>query len=79
MTMSDSDKIIYSINIDDVQHVANQEFSRQLSVEELKIVEEKLGDHIDWYWAIASAINDMLHDRNENSTLAENHLLQEGL
>jgi hypothetical protein len=76
--MSDTSKIIYSINIEDVQHVANQELSRQLSMDELKMVEEKLGDYMDWYGSIASAINDMLNDRNENSTLPENHLLQEG-
>ena len=76
--MSDSDPIIYSVNIDDVQHVAHEKLLRALSMEELKIVEEKLGDHMDWYGAIASAINDVLNDRNENSTLAENHLLQEG-
>ena len=76
--MSDSSKIIYSINIEDVQNVANQELSRRLSVDELKIIEEKLGDYMDWYGSIASAINDMLNDKNENSTLPENHLLQEG-
>jgi len=59
--MPNSDKIIYSINIDDVQNVANQELFRKLSMEELRIVEEKLGDYIDWYGSIALAIDDMLH------------------
>ncbi len=57
--MSDSDKIIYSINIDDVQNVANQELSRRLSMDELKIVEEKLGDYMDWYGSIALVIDDI--------------------
>ena len=60
--MPNSDKIIYSINIDDVQNVANQELFRKLSMEELRIVEEKLGDYIDWYGSIALAIDDMLND-----------------
>jgi len=78
--MPDSNKIIYSINIEDVQHVANQELSRQLSMTELKIVEEKLGDHIDWYGAIALAIDDRLNSGMNQETMhfVENHFLQEG-
>jgi hypothetical protein len=41
------DKIIYSINIEDVQPVAKQELNKKLSDEELKMVEIKLGDYID--------------------------------
>ena len=77
--MSDRSKIIYSINTDDAQRVANQESCRQLSTEELKIVEEKLGDYIDWYGAIALAIDDMVNSGMNQATMrfAENHLLQE--
>jgi len=39
------DKIIYSINIEDVQTVAKQELNRKLSNEKLKMVEIKLGDY----------------------------------
>lgn len=45
---------------------------------ELQMVEEKLGDHIDWYGELVPAITDVLNDRNENSALPANHLLQEG-
>ncbi|NLB65550.1 MAG: hypothetical protein GX803_03655 [Lentisphaerae bacterium] len=51
------DKIIYSINIEDVQNVAQQELGRKLVPSELKIVEDKIGDQIDWFEAIASVIN----------------------
>jgi len=47
------DKIVYSINIEDVQEVAQQEFGRDLTDGELKIVEDKIGGQFDWYEAIA--------------------------
>lgn len=51
-SMSDTTKIIYSINIEDIQNVAEEELGRKLSKKELKIVEDKVGDYIDWYGAI---------------------------
>jgi len=50
------DKIIYSINIEDVQNVAQQELGRDLTDKELKIVEDNIGDQFDWFEAIASVI-----------------------
>ena len=55
--MPNPDKIIYSINIEDVQTVAEEELGRKLGRKELKIIEDKIGDYIDWYEAILSAIN----------------------
>jgi hypothetical protein len=37
-------KIIYSINIEDVQDVAEEELGRKLTKRELKIIEDKIGD-----------------------------------
>jgi len=54
----DLETIIYSINFEDVQNVAQQELSRQLTAEELKLVEEKIGDYFGWYEAILDCIND---------------------
>ncbi|MDO9287936.1 MAG: hypothetical protein Q7T83_04015 [Thermodesulfovibrionales bacterium] len=51
-------KIIYSLNIDDAQNVAEEELGRQASKKELKIVEDKVGDYIDWHEAISLAIKD---------------------
>lgn len=57
-------KIIYSINIEDVQNVAEEELERKLTKKELKIIEDKIGDYIDWYNAIDIAIqNEILHHR----------------
>jgi len=49
-------KIIYSINIEDVQNVAEQELERKLTAKELRLVEDKIGDCINWYEAIHNAI-----------------------
>jgi hypothetical protein len=49
-------KIIYSINIEDVQNVAEEELERTLTKKELKLIEDKLGNYIDWYGAIDIAI-----------------------
>jgi hypothetical protein len=58
--MIDTSKIIYSINIEDVQEFAEQELDRELTEKELKIVEDKIGDYIDWYEAIRLAIFDKI-------------------
>lgn len=50
-------KIVYSINIEDIQNVAEQELERKLTAKELKLVEAKVGDYINWYEAILNAID----------------------
>lgn len=60
--MAIASKIIYSINIEDVQNVAEQELGRKLSKKELKIIEEKIGDYIDWYENINMAIQNTISD-----------------
>ena len=55
-------KIIYSINIEDVQNVAEEERGRKLIKKELEIIEAKIGDYIDWYSVIDIAIqNEIFH------------------
>lgn len=49
-------KIIYSLNTEDVQTVAKDEFGRLLSTDEIKIITEKIGNHIDWYSIISETI-----------------------
>ena len=56
--MIDTSKIIYSINIEDVQNVAEQEIGRQLTEKELKVIENRIGNYIDWYEALNSIITD---------------------
>jgi hypothetical protein len=53
------DRIIYSINVEDLQNVADQELDRELTDKELEFIENRLGDYVDWYGAIASAIGEL--------------------
>ena len=59
-------KIIYSINIEDVQNVAEEEHGRKLNKKELKIIEDKIGDYIAWYDALDMAIRNEVIHRDEN-------------
>ncbi|KXK30121.1 MAG: hypothetical protein UZ01_01594 [Candidatus Brocadia sinica] len=52
-------KLIHSVNIEDIQNVAEQELGRKLTKEELKLVEDKLGDYVGWYEAILHAIDEL--------------------
>lgn len=65
--MIDSSKIIYSINIEDVQNVAEQELGRELNKKELKIIESKIGDYIDWYESINMVIANNLKTKNRRT------------
>lgn len=49
--------IIYSLNIEDVQNVANQELERNLTPDEIESVKDAVAEKINWYDAIAHAIN----------------------
>lgn len=59
--MSNATKIIYSINVEDILNVAEEELGRKLSKKELKIIEGKIGDYIDWYGAIDTVIQHLNH------------------
>lgn len=50
-------RVIYSLCIEDIQTVAQEEYGRSLTKEELEIIEEELGDFIKWYDAIDAAID----------------------
>ena len=58
--MNAKDRITYSINVEDLQTVAEQELERELTDEEIKIVEERLGDYVDWYGAIALTLGEVI-------------------
>jgi hypothetical protein len=53
-------KIIYSINIEDVQDVARQELDRELTAVELRIVADKIGDQFDWYGSITAVLDEYI-------------------
>ncbi len=53
------EKIIYSINIEDVQNVAEEQLGRELTEKEVNFVEDRLGDYVDWYDSICFVLNDL--------------------
>jgi len=53
-----NDRIIYSINVGDIQEVANQVLERRLTKEEIVLVERSVGDYIDWSQAIENSIRE---------------------
>ena len=52
------DKIVYSINVEDIQNVAEEQLGRELTEKEVHFVEDRLGDYIDWYDSISFALSD---------------------
>ncbi len=62
--MIDNSKIIYSLNIEDVQNVAEKELGRELTEKELGVIENKIGDYIDWYEVINMAIQNNISIHN---------------
>lgn len=56
MRTDGSGRIVYSINIRDIQEVANQVLERDLTKEEIILVEKSVGDYIDWFQAIENSI-----------------------
>ena len=62
------DRIIYSIVVEDINTVAEEILGRNPIEDEVKFIEEKIGDHISWY----DIIENLLHDykgqpKQENS------------
>ena len=60
--MIGEDKVIYSLNIEDVQNVALDLLGRKLEDNELSVIENKVGNYIDWFQAIETAIIDNIKD-----------------
>lgn len=69
MQNNKNEKIIYSINIEDIQTVAQDELDRDLTLDEIKNIEYAIAENLDWYSAISNAINSNL-DLEENKTLS---------
>jgi len=52
-----ANRIVYSLNINDIQNVAKQQLNRALTKKERLLVQESIGDYIDWFQAIDTAIS----------------------
>jgi hypothetical protein len=58
--MNDNE-IIYGIDVEDVQKVANDVLERDLTDKEITLIENSVGNHIDWFQAIENAIQEQIH------------------
>ena len=54
------DEVIYYITVSDIQEVAIQEFERELSLEEIELIRDRIAEKISWYDAIAQSINELI-------------------
>jgi len=56
MKNDSNNRIVYSISVGDIQEVAKQVLERDLTEKEVILVEESVGDYIDWFQAIENAL-----------------------
>ena len=56
--MLNPEHVVYSLNVDDIQSVAEEEISRQLTDDELNHVIDNLPGYINWQDAILLAIQE---------------------
>ena len=56
MENDSNDRTVYSISVGDIQEVAKQVLERDLTKKEVLLVEESVGDYIDWFQAIENAL-----------------------
>lgn len=60
------DEIFYSLSIEDIQTVANEEIERDLTPDEIKRVIPEIEKSISWYDAISDSISEMLSADSES-------------
>ncbi|NJO01298.1 MAG: hypothetical protein HC880_06040 [Bacteroidia bacterium] len=52
--------------MEDIQTVAHEELNRDLSDEEIKFIENNIGERIHWYDIIAQLIQERIGDREDD-------------
>jgi hypothetical protein len=60
------EQIVYSLSVEDIRNVVEQEGLRELSDTEIREIEDILGDEIDWYECILSAIRRAVPEISDN-------------
>ena len=56
----EQERIIYSLNNEDVQTVASEILDRHLSTNEIAQIEDAVAERIDWFEATARAISERI-------------------
>jgi len=65
-SVTNPDRIVYQLSVEDIQAVANEELDRDLLENEIALLENKTAENINWYDAIRGAINDCSAEKVEN-------------
>ena len=60
MENQNKEEIIYSLDITDIQTVAEQEIERELTINEIEKIKDSIAEKIDWYGAIADSISEKI-------------------
>ena len=60
MEKQNREEIIYSLCIEDIQTVAEQEIEKELTIEEIEKIKDSISEKIDWYGAIADSIREKI-------------------
>ena len=60
MENQNKEEIIYSLDITDIQTVAEQEIERELTINEIEKIKDIIAEKIDWYGTIADSISEKI-------------------
>ena len=63
--IADPNRIVYSLNVEDLQTIADQDLGRELSEKEIQKVENRVGDYISWDEAISASIIDVVTNEDD--------------
>jgi hypothetical protein len=64
MKNQSNQEIIYSLNIEDIQTVAQQELERELTLEEIDKIRDSIADRFNWYDTVADTIYQHSEEKN---------------
>lgn len=54
------DETVYQLTIEDIQNVARQELERELSVQEIDLIRNRIAERIRWYDVIADSLSEIV-------------------
>lgn len=67
------DHLIYTLNVEDIRQVLTDEGLGDLNDDELRLVEDKLGDLVPWYELILSAIYEAVPELSNEDNFVEDN------
>ena len=60
MKVEAGEHVVYYMNVEDVQTVADECLNRPLSDDEIEMIEDAIAERVDWFGAIEGAILDKI-------------------